>query len=107
MLINKQIKRINRLVNNSPHFSLLSMKILDIGVGYSHVEIDISKKHLQPFGLVHGGVSASFLKLEKYRCKQNCHDSNEYGQRNADLGIIGKFVTAGFINHQIGGVPHG
>ena len=38
-------------------------------------------------------VFASFLQLEKYRCQQNCHNSNEYGQRNADLGIIGEFVT--------------
>jgi len=57
----KYIERINRLVNNSPYFSLLSMKILDIGVGYSHLEIDISKKHLQPFGFVHGGVFASII----------------------------------------------
>ena len=56
------IERINKLVNNSPYFSLLSMKILDIGIGYSHLEIDISEKHLQPFGIVHGGVLASVIE---------------------------------------------
>jgi acyl-coenzyme A thioesterase PaaI-like protein len=44
------IERVNRLVNHSPYFSLLSMKIVDIGVGYSHLDIDIGQKHLQPFG---------------------------------------------------------
>ena len=55
------IERVNRLVNHSPYFSLLSMKIVDIGVGYSHLDIDIGQKHLQPFGLVHGGVFASII----------------------------------------------
>ena len=33
------IKRIKELVNGSPYFALLSMKILDIGIGFSVVEI--------------------------------------------------------------------
>jgi uncharacterized protein (TIGR00369 family) len=57
----ENIERIKQLVNNSPYFSLLSMKILDMGIGYSHLKIDTSKKHLQPFGLVHGGVFASII----------------------------------------------
>lgn len=55
------IKRIKELVNGSPYFSLLSMKILDIGIGFSVVEINLDQKHLQPFGLVHGGVFASII----------------------------------------------
>ena len=48
------IERVNRLANRSPYFELLSMKILDVGVGYSLLEIDLDQKHLQPFGYVHG-----------------------------------------------------
>jgi len=55
------VKRIKELVNSSPYFSLLAMKIIDIGMGFSVVEIDLDQKHLQPFGLVHGGVFASII----------------------------------------------
>ncbi len=55
------IERIKHFVNSSPYFSLLSMKIRDIGIGFSIVEIDLDKKHIQPFGFVHGGVFASII----------------------------------------------
>lgn len=55
------IERLSRVINSSPYFELISMKIRDIGVGYSRFEIDLNKKHLQPFGLVHGGVFASII----------------------------------------------
>jgi uncharacterized protein (TIGR00369 family) len=37
------------------------MKIKDVGRGFSILEIDLSEKHLQPFGMVHGGVFASIV----------------------------------------------
>ena len=55
------ILRVNQLVNRCPYFQLLSMKILDVGIGYSHLEIVLAEKHLQPFGFVHGGVFASII----------------------------------------------
>jgi uncharacterized protein (TIGR00369 family) len=55
------IKRVSEIVSNSPYFELLSMKLVDAGVGYSSVEIDLTKKHLQPFGMVHGGVFSSII----------------------------------------------
>ena len=55
------IKRINHQVNRSPYFELLSMKIKDVGLGFSVLEIDLAKEHLQPFGMVHGGVFASII----------------------------------------------
>jgi uncharacterized protein (TIGR00369 family) len=55
------IERVNQLVNRSPYFELLSMKIIDVGPGFSELEIDLSQKHLQPFGFVHGGVFASIV----------------------------------------------
>ena len=54
-------ERVNQLVNNSPYFSLISMTLCDAGIGYSIVEIEIQKKHLQPFGFVHGGVFSSII----------------------------------------------
>lgn len=55
------IGQVNRLINNSPYFKLLSMKIVDAGYGFSLLEIDLARKHLQPFGFVHGGVFASVI----------------------------------------------
>ncbi len=52
---------IKDMINSSPYFSLLSMKVVDFGIGYSHLEIDLEGKHLQPFGFVHGGVFASII----------------------------------------------
>lgn len=48
-------------VNPCPYFSLLKMKVTDLSWGVSRVEIQVEKRHLQPFGLVHGGVYASLL----------------------------------------------
>ena len=55
------LKRLAQTVNQSPYFLLLSMRILDLGPGFSHLELDLSNKHLQPFGIVHGGVIASII----------------------------------------------
>ena len=55
------IKKVNELANHCPYFELLSMKLLDVGAGFSVLEINLSKKHLQPFGFVHGGVFASII----------------------------------------------
>jgi uncharacterized protein (TIGR00369 family) len=49
------------IVNRSPYFSLLSMEIKDLQWGNAHLEIELSEKHLQPFGFVHGGAIASLM----------------------------------------------
>lgn len=55
------IKAVQKYVNGCPYFSLLSMEILDLKWGESLIEIPAQEKHLQPFGIVHGGVFASLL----------------------------------------------
>ena len=55
------LDHVNRLVNSSPYFQLLSMKLVEAGIGSSRLEIDLDRKHLQPFGFVHGGVFASII----------------------------------------------
>ena len=55
------IRRINEIVNVCPYFELLSMKLTDVGIGYSSLEIELAQKHLQPLGIVHGGVFASII----------------------------------------------
>ena len=60
------ISHVNRLINNSPYFKLLSMTIVDAGFGFSLLEIDLAQKHLQPFGFVHGGVFASIIDAASF-----------------------------------------
>ena len=48
-------------VNHCPYFNLLSMKIDAIEMGRSLLEVDVQEKHLQPYGIVHGGVYASLI----------------------------------------------
>ena len=49
------------LVNRCPYFSLLSMEIKDLQWGSCLLEVTLGEKHLQPFGMVHGGVIASIV----------------------------------------------
>ena len=81
------IERVNRLVNHSPYFSLLSMKIVDIGVGYSHLDIDIGQKHLQPFGLVHGGVFASIIDAAAFWATYYDIEDQNDGLTTVDLKL--------------------
>lgn len=55
------VEAVKPVVNRSPFFTLLGMSLRDVGLGYSILEIDVQKKHIQPFGAVHGGVFASII----------------------------------------------
>ena len=48
-------------INNCPYFNLLSMKINALEMGRSFLEVEVQEKHLQPYGIVHGGVYASLI----------------------------------------------
>jgi uncharacterized protein (TIGR00369 family) len=55
------IEAVIQQVNDCPYFRLMSMKIKSLERGASHLEILLEKKHLQPFGMAHGGVYASLI----------------------------------------------
>ncbi|MFW6055039.1 MAG: PaaI family thioesterase [Thermodesulfobacteriota bacterium] len=46
---------------DNPYFDLQQMSIQDLGWGTARLEISLARRHLQPFGVVHGGVCASLL----------------------------------------------
>jgi len=60
------VERASSITNHCPYFKLLSMKILELEVGRSLLEIDLQEKHLQPFGIVHGGVFASIIDAASF-----------------------------------------
>lgn len=55
------VTAVSQLVDQSPYFQLQSMRITDLGPGTSRLEIALDHKHLQPFGMVHGGVFSSLV----------------------------------------------
>lgn len=55
------VTEVRQLVNPCPYFDLLTMDIRELSWGVSRLEIDLSGKHLQPFGNVHGGVFSSLI----------------------------------------------
>jgi uncharacterized protein (TIGR00369 family) len=57
----KYTEAVATLVNRCPYFSLLSMEIKDLQWGTCVLEVELAKKHLQPFGKVHGGAIASVV----------------------------------------------
>lgn len=81
------VERINKIVNNSPFFKLISMQIRDIGAGYSVIEIDLTQKHLQPFGYVHGGVFASIIDAAAFWALYFDIDEKDAGATTVDLKL--------------------
>lgn len=96
------IERINQLVNRCPYFELLSMKIRDVGRGFSILEIDLAEKHLQPFGLVHGGVFASIIDAAAFWAVFYDIEDQDAGATTVDLklnylspAVTGKLIAKG------------
>jgi uncharacterized protein (TIGR00369 family) len=55
--INKLIEK----VNTSPFPSHLRMKLISISLDQATVKLETGRCHLQPFGIVHGGVMATLV----------------------------------------------
>ena len=99
------IERINETVNSCPYFDLLSMKLLDVGIGYSTLEIQLAQKHLQPFGVVHGGVFASIIDAAAFWSVYYGIEDPDVGLTTVDLklnylapAVSGRLIASG---HQI------
>jgi uncharacterized protein (TIGR00369 family) len=57
----KWLSAMQAMVNPSPYFDLQSMTIKGLTPGSSQLEIALANKHLQPFGMVHGGVYSTLV----------------------------------------------
>jgi uncharacterized protein (TIGR00369 family) len=74
------------LVNRGPYFELLSMKVVELGVGYSKVEARLENKHLNPFGMIHGGVYSSMLDTAAY-WSAYCELDEDAGYTSLDVSV--------------------
>jgi uncharacterized protein (TIGR00369 family) len=82
----KYVEAISALVNRSPYFSLLSMSIRKIELGYALLDIDVQNKHLQPFQAVHGGVFASIIDAAAFWAVYGEIEDN-VGMTSVDLKV--------------------
>jgi uncharacterized protein (TIGR00369 family) len=55
------VEIVSSVANQSPYFKLLSMQLKEFAVGRCLIEIPLHEKHLQPFGVVHGGVFSTII----------------------------------------------
>ena len=55
------VEAVLKLANQSPYFQLQTMEIMELETGRARIEIPVRNKHLQPFGMVHGGVYSTLI----------------------------------------------
>jgi len=53
-------------INQSPYYMHTSMELKEMSPGQCRVEVAVQKKHLQPYGMVHGGVYAAMVDAAAY-----------------------------------------
>lgn len=80
------IEKLKEVVNQSPYSELLGMKLVDLGPGFSIIELDITSKHLNPFGSVHGGCYASIIDSAAYWAAY-CNKDEDSGFTSLDLEV--------------------
>ena len=66
-------------VRKCPYFTLISMELKELDQGRCRLEVVIQEKHLQPFGMVHGGVYSSLVDAAAFWAV--------YSQIDEDLGM--------------------
>jgi uncharacterized protein (TIGR00369 family) len=95
------IKAVSSAATRSPYFSLLSMELRDFDIGRSLVEIPVQEKHLQPFGVVHGGVFSTLIDAAAFWAVYPEIDDG-FGMTSVDLKLnylapaaTGKLIATG------------
>jgi len=58
-LNNNHVQAVIKAINQRLYSKHLSMPVREMGIGYSIVELRVGNEHLNPFGVIHGGVYAS------------------------------------------------
>ena len=86
-LINSDhLKSVIKLINQSPFFRYMSMQVVELGPGFSKVEVNIMKNHMNPFGSLHGGVYATIIDTAAY-WSAYCDLPEEQGLITIDLKV--------------------
>ena len=62
----EHIQAILQLINNSPYFQLIGMRLTEMKSNYARVELTMDRDHCNPFGSIHGGVYAALIDTATY-----------------------------------------
>jgi uncharacterized protein (TIGR00369 family) len=89
------VEAVKPVVNRSPYFTLISMEIGSLGWGESLLEVAVQEKHLQPFGMVHGGVYSSVVDAAAFWAV--------YPQIEEDVGMTTVEMKLNFLAASSGG----
>jgi uncharacterized protein (TIGR00369 family) len=82
----EHLKAVIIAINNAPFFKHLSMRVTEIGVGYSVVTLNVGNEHMNPFGGLHGGVYASAIDTAAY-WSAYCELPEENGLITIDIKV--------------------
>lgn len=82
----EHIKSVIDIINKGPFFVHMSMRVTELGLGHSKVVAEIGKKHMNPFGALHGGVYASVIDTAAY-WSAYCDLPEEQGLVSIDLKV--------------------
>jgi len=82
----EHLKSVIELINEGPFFRHMSMMVTELGVGYSKVVAEISRKHMNPFGALHGGVYSSVIDTAAY-WSAYCDLPEDQGLVSIDLKV--------------------
>ena len=55
------VEAVRQMTNTCPFFTLLSMDIVSLDQGRAFLKLEVQEKHLQPYGMVHGGIYSSMI----------------------------------------------
>ena len=55
------VAAVQDLVASAPFPGLMGMRLAEMELDRCVVELDVEQKHMQPFGIVHGGVVATLI----------------------------------------------
>lgn len=86
---------VSRTINMCPYFTLISMEIKDIAYGQCRIEVETGEKHLQNFGIVHGGVYSSLVDAASFWAV--------YPQIDEDFGMTTVDIKVNFLAPAIAG----
>ena len=95
------VEAILKLINQGPYFQLLSIDVIELGWQYCKLVVQLDKKHLNPFGGLHGGVHASLIDTAAYWASY-CALPEDVGLISVDLTVnnlsttnAGKLIVEG------------
>lgn len=86
MINPKHVESLLSLINQGPYFALLHMQVCELKYGYSKVIIQLEEKHLNPFGIIHGGVYASIIDTAAYWAAY-CEVDEDAGYTSIDVSV--------------------